>query len=389
MTESLQTHRSNSRLTKLRLLSIYGTCSPSSLRPVCLARERLVRWRPVFGRQPAFAGADIEGVKAGIAASFEPRTLETYGSGLLAYHEFGDLYNIPEVDRAPATPDVISAFLTVMVGLYSGSTVSNYLYGLRAWHAIHGVPWKPNEIETKALLTAAEKCAPPSSKRKPCLPYTIPIIVAIHGQLDLQNHLHVSAYACLTSAFHATARVGEFAVPTLDAFDPAIHIKRSDLGSETDRNGLEMKTYRVPRTKTSIHGEQLSCAKQPGLDDPETAMDHYLKLNDFPPDSSLFSYSTPKGPKHLTKRKFLEVIGSAARAAGIDPLQGHGIRIGSTLEYLLRGVPFDVMKVKGRWKSDAFIIYLRKHAQILAPYLQAVPEVHASFLRFTLASSRR
>ncbi|TEB31909.1 hypothetical protein FA13DRAFT_1628746, partial [Coprinellus micaceus] len=50
---------------------------------------------------------------------------------------------------------------------------------------------------------------------------------------------------------------------------------------------------------------------------------------------------------------------------------GHGIRIGPTLEYLLRGVPFDVMKVKGWWASDTFQTYLRKHAQILAPYMQA------------------
>jgi nucleotide-binding universal stress UspA family protein len=51
--------------------------------------------------------------------------------------------------------------------------------------------------------------------------------------------------------------------------------------------------------------------------------------------------------KPLTKAKFIEVIHAAADEAGLDHLQGHGIRIGSTLEYLLRGVPFDVMKVRG------------------------------------------
>ena len=57
--------------------------------------------------------------------------------------------------------------------------------------------------------------------------------------------------------------------------------------------------------------------------------------------------------RQLTKTKFLERVSMATRAAGLDPLQGHGIRIGATLEYLLRGVPFDVMKAKGRWASDA------------------------------------
>ena len=69
-------------------------------------------------------------------------------------------------------------------------------------------------------------------------------------------------------------------------------------------------------------------------------------------------------------------------------MQGHGIRIRSTLEYLLRGVPFDVMKVKGRWSSDAFTLYLRKHAQILVPYIQAVPAVHDAFVRLTMPPVR-
>jgi hypothetical protein len=61
-------------------------------------------------------------------------------------------------------------------------------------------------------------------------------------------------------------------------------------------------------------------------------------------------------------------MSKAAIAAGRQPLQGHGIRIGAVLEYLLRGMPFEVMKSKGRWASDSFERYLRKHAQILAPY---------------------
>ena len=61
-------------------------------------------------------------------------------------------------------------------------------------------------------------------------------------------------------------------------------------------------------------------------------------------------------------------------------MHGHGIRIGATLEYLLRGIPFDVMKVKGRWVSNAFQLYLRKHNQILAPYMQSMlPEMALEF----------
>lgn len=47
-----------------------------------------------------------------------------------------------------------------------------------------------------------------------------------------------------------------------------------------------------------------------------------------------------------------------AMSLGEDNLKGHGIHIGATLEYLLCGVPFDVVKSLGHWGSEAFILYL-------------------------------
>ena len=42
----------------------------------------------------------------------------------------------------------------------------------------------------------------------------------------------------------------------------------------------------------------------------------------------------------------------------------------------------------GRWSSDAFLGYLRKHAQILTPYIQANPELHNSFTHFVISNSQ-
>jgi hypothetical protein len=56
-------------------------------------------------------------------------------------------------------------------------------------------------------------------------------------------------------------------------------------------------------------------------------------------------------------------------------LKGHSLRIGGTLHYLLLGTPFDIVKTMGRWSGDSFTKYLRKHAIILAPYLQERPEM--------------
>jgi len=149
-----------------------------------------------------------------------------------------------------------------------------------------------------------------------------------------------------------------------------------------------MTVLRLPRSKSSSEGEDVYWAKQEGETDPVAALAHHRLVNNPPDDAHLFAYKYHDGHRPLTKTKFIQRVASAARAAGLEPLQGHGIRIGATLEYLLRGVPFDVMKAKGRWASDAFQLYLTKHAQILAPYMQAVPNIQAAFTRYIVPPVR-
>ncbi|KAF8961377.1 hypothetical protein BDZ97DRAFT_1616394, partial [Flammula alnicola] len=75
----------------------------------------------------------------------------------------------------------------------------------------------------------------------------------------------------------------------------------------------------------------------------------------------------------LTWTNFLKRLNAAAASAGLPPTQGHSLRIGSVLEYLLRGLSFETVKALGRWTGDSFKRYLRRHAAILAPYIQNTP----------------
>jgi hypothetical protein len=311
-------------------------------------------------------------------------THESYGSGLLVFHVYCDSRSIPELDRAPASSVLISAFITFAAGSYSGKTIANYVFGVRAWHILHGLKWSLDDVQIDNLLKASENMTPNSSKRKKRRPYTVDFICSLREQMNLDIPLDASVFGCLTTSFYCAARVGEFTVPTLSSFNPKVHVKPSDMRVERDRNNLEMRVFFIPQTKTSRVGEDVSFAQQNGPSDPEQALLQHLRINEPPPGCALFSYRFKNGHRPLTKQKFITRLAQAARAAGLDPLQGHGIRIGSTLEYLLRNVPFDVVKTKGRWASDAFQLYLRKHAQIMAPYMQAVPSLHEDILRVSM-----
>lgn len=311
--------------------------------------------------------------------------MSTYGSGLLVFHVFCDSRNIREEDRAPISHNLLSIFISELAGSYSKTTIVNYISGIRAWHLLHRLKWETDEAEIEILLRACIKTAPASSKKQKHTPWTPEFITRIHAELDLSDHIHVAAYACLTSTFYAAARLGELTVPSLTTFRPSDHPTPSDVRTETDRHGLSTTIIHIPSTKASKHkGEDIYWTEQSGISDPKAALDRYLSFNKPPQDAHLFAYPFRGKHRPLTRNKFLQIMTEAAAKAGLGQLQGHGIRIGATLEYLLRGVTFEAMKAKGRWASDAFARYLTNHAQILAQHTQASSELHDSITRITI-----
>ena len=320
--------------------------------------------------------------------AWEEDTRVAYGAGLLMWHCFCDEKGTSEEARAPATQPLLSLFVAHLAAAYSGKTIAGYVSGIRAWHILHGLPWALKTVEMDAMLRAANKLTPNAARRKKRCPYTPGFIQAVRDHLDLDKPLDAAVFACLATCFYASARLGEFTVRTLTTFNPITHITTQHLSYDQDRNGFRVTVLHLPRTKAGGNeGEDVYWASQEGGTDPTAALAQHLRVNQPSETSHLFAYKAGNTRRPLTKVKFLEKVAEAAHAASLEPLQGHGIRIGSTLEYLLRGVPFDVMKAKGRWAGDSFQLYLRKHAVVIAPYIQATP-IHENFIRYTMPPVR-
>ncbi|KAJ7508043.1 hypothetical protein B0H11DRAFT_1902353 [Mycena galericulata] len=357
------------------------------------SRDRLRLWRPVTGRSAGGSGlpageGELTRILDVLACAWTEGTAESYGSGLLSFHVFCDSKNVLDVSRTPASPTLVAGYISAIAGFLSGSTISNYVSGIRAWHILHGVPWSMNQPELEALLRAADRLTPLSSKRQARMPYTVEILCQLRPHFDLAIPFDASVWSCLTTMYWSTSRGGEFTVKTLTSFDPSVHVKASDVSDVVDRNYLEQTNFFLPRTKSAPHGESVYWARQNGPSDPKLAFANHLAVNTPPHNHALFSYLHGSGRRPLTKTAFKKRLADAFKSADIAFIHIHGIRIGSTLEYLLRGIPLDVMKAKGRWASDAFSIYLRRHAQIMAPYMQAEPELHANILRIMMPRVR-
>ena len=328
---------------------------------------------------------ELERVFNVMSNAWAESTRESYSSGILVYHVFCDARNIPEELRAPANQATVTSFIVSLAGSYSGSTISNYVNGIRAWHILHGLEWKLNSLEMDAALKGADRLAPPSSKRKKRQPYTVEFITRLHQQLNIEDNFDAAVFACLATCFYAAARVGEFVVPRLDAFSSSSHVTSANLRVDRDPNGLEVTVLHIPSTKAApLEGEDVFWSSHPGPTNPYAALESHLRINCPTGGDHLFAYRHKGQLRPLTKSAFIKRLASAARSAGLEPLQGHGIRIGATLFYLLSGLPIEAMKVMGRWSSDAFLRYLRKHAQILTPLIQANPQAHQAFSHFII-----
>ncbi|EJD35538.1 hypothetical protein AURDEDRAFT_28060, partial [Auricularia subglabra TFB-10046 SS5] len=357
---------------------------PSVLRPHCMARERLLLWLPL----PSAANAQLSEASRRLvfnvlSRSLAPGTCETYGSGLLLFHVICDTHGIPEHSRAPVTPSVLALFIAELVGRYSEAAIKNAVAAIRAWHVLHRHPWVPNDNEVTSLLRAAEKEAP--RVRQPRAAFSHADLLGIVAQLDPDVHLDAAVAAALLVCFWGTARLGELLPQTLQGvfgFTAQRCPTRLNLRHSADENGNPVSVLHLPCTKVRpTTGEDIYWAPHGDSTDASAAVQHHLELNAPLPAAHLFSYLDKNGrAKTLTKTAFLNRLKLAAAAARVPLVKGHSIRISSTTHYLLRGLSFEAMRVKGRWASDAFMLYLRRHAEIMAPYLQESPSVHSEIL---------
>ncbi|KAG2127906.1 uncharacterized protein EDB93DRAFT_1256828 [Suillus bovinus] len=343
--------------------------------------NRLQLWRPLQGRVPydhsgahiPLSEGDLNRILTVIGHLLASGTKETYGLGLLVFHVFCDVQGIPEEQRGPASSLLILAFIASCAGMYSGKTLDNYYYGVRAWHLLHSLVWLADPAQVASALEGGARFAPAKSTRPKCCPFTVATLRAICSTMDLSAPLDAAVYGCLVTSFFCLTRLGEFTSHSLTSFNSALHVKPSDICFDEDCHGLKVTVLHLPQTKMSTMGEDVYFAPQSGDVDPHHALSNHLFVNTPSPSAALFSWHHQKGLCPLTHSAFLNCLDRAATQLGMESLTRHRLHIGGTLEYLLRRVPFETVKSIGRWKGDAFVGYLHQHAIIMAPYLQESP----------------
>lgn len=205
----------------------------------------------------------------------------------------------------------------------------------------------------------------PDHLRKERLPITMDLLIALHRVWSIPpvqyNQVMLWAACCL--GFFGFLRAGEFTCTAAEVTDPPL--SPSDIAVDS-RDNPQRIIIHLRRTKTDPFG--VGCYVHVGRTNstpcPVAAVLNYLALR--PPSSGpLFLF---ENGSTLTRAVLVTHLRTALAQAGVDSshYSGHSFRIGAATAASQAGYSDSFIQSLGRWKSAAFIAYIRTSAEVLA-----------------------
>ena len=160
-------------------------------------------------------------------------------------------------------------------------------------------------------------------------------------------------------------RSGEITVPDQSSYDPSVHLSYNDIAVDNSRWPTTIQV-RIKASKTDPfrHGVTVYVGRTDTSLCPVTALLNYLIIRGSTP-GPLFHFHNSKP---LTKSNFTAKFREYLTLAGVDctTYSGHSFRIGAASTAAAKGIPDSVIQTLGRWKSSAYLSYVRIAPEKLA-----------------------
>ena len=249
-------------------------------------------------------------------------------------------------------------------------SIKGYLSAVRNLHITAGLHEEFSkeltpklEMVLRGIKKQAAKTRPPHVR----LPITIEVMAKIKEvlQKDPTNEVNILFWAACALAFFGFLRCGEFTVPSQSEYDPSTHLSLNDIAIDSaDSPSLIQVSIKQSKTDPFRKGVQLFLAKTGKNICPITAIMPYLALRG-PKQGPLFLY---QGGNYLTRQDFTTLLRTTLRQAGLDDSQyaAHSFRIGAATTAKEAGISDVHIKMLGRWKSNAYQLYVRTPREKLA-----------------------
>jgi hypothetical protein len=161
----------------------------------------------------------------------------------------------------------------------------------------------------------------------------------------------------------------------LKKFNSHRHATFAHIAESTAENGA--CNLHLPWSKTQkARGDDVWIPRQEAPLDPIHAIHKHFIKNKLSIDHPIAAYRDIHGNiVTLTRSRFVRRINEILRNTkmGYPRISGHCFRIGGTTFYLVSGVPPDMVKKFGRWRSQAFLEYWRCLDYLGAMHIEMLP----------------
>ena len=165
-------------------------------------------------------------------------------------------------------------------------------------------------------------------------------------------------WAAASLCFFGFLRSGEITVPSDSAYDEGAHLSFEDISVDCIENPQVLKV-RIKASKTDpfrmgvdVYVGRTNCSLCP-----VAAVLAYMAMKG-PKPGPLFTFSDKKP---LTRARFVLKVKEELSEAGVvsTPYSGHSFRSGAATTASERGISDATIKALGRWRSNAYQLYIK------------------------------
>ena len=259
----------------------------------------------------------------------------------------------------PVNHIVLCRYTAFLARRLTVSSIKKYLNIVRIMHLELGFsnPLKENWF-VDSVIKGISRDKGLSVKRK--LPITPNILLKIKSLLNLNVPVDAMFWAACLVAFFGFFRKSNLFPPNKKSFDESKHLCRSDFSLHPW--GIMLK---IKWSKTIQFGERLLQSPIPLLRNhplcPVSALIQAFRITKLADSNGpAFVVPTANSFEPMSPINFVKQLRGILNLSGLpaQDYSGHSFRRGSASWAIQNGIPGEVIKILGDWKSDAYLSYL-------------------------------
>lgn len=286
--------------------------------------------------------------------SLAPSTQKAYLHSMDIFVKFRENHGFSDVWPIPL--DDLTSFIVYMFRKkLSHSTVSGYISGLSYFNKINNLEDNTQKFVVRKLIEGIKRLGGPNQKDTR-LPITRDILEKLLRSLAVicKNGYETKLFmASFSLAFHGFMRVGEI---TVDCKNKQMHTVKFENIKLCDARLEVLLTS--SKTDQFGSGTTIVISKQKNKNVcPVQIMANFIKVR--PPYLGPLFCHFDGSP--LTRYQFSALLKRSLSVIGIENngFKSHSFRIGMATTCALEGISDEQIKEMGRWKSQAFLRYIR------------------------------